>query len=50
MSAPARLPVWDEAALAPAALVPALSTMTGFVAAAAAAVCMHSWPEAMLSR
>jgi hypothetical protein len=50
MSAPARLPVWELAALAPAELVPALSTTTGLAAAADAAACTNALPETMLSR
>ena len=50
MSAPARLPVCDEAALDPAAVVPALRITTGLTAATDSATRMNSSPEMMLSR
>jgi hypothetical protein len=50
MSAPARLPVCDDAAFTPAAVVPALNTTTGFLVVACCAAVMKSSPEPMLSR
>ena len=50
MSAPARAPVCDEAALDPAEVVPALRMTTGLIAATDSATRMNSSPEPMLSR
>ncbi len=50
MSAPARLPVCEEAALPPAAVTPALNRTTGFFDAASSAALMNASPAAMLSR
>ena len=50
MSAPARAPVCDEAALEPAEVVPALRITTGLTAATDSAARMNSSPEPMLSR
>src|SRR3972149_1551613 len=50
LSAPANVPVWDEAALAPAAVPPALTTIRGFFLAAFLASSMNSLPFSTPSR